>query len=156
VTLGKKHILIGLAAAIGIYLAASAIYNSFLSEEQKIKNVFHQMASDVENKEVLGFGGYFTREASIRYRDFGMSPREIGPFLWRLLQSYEGLEVTFSELSVEINGEQAAVIFAGKAVDTKQRTKGEFEGSAKLRKVEGEWKIHDAAGREHRRPTLRF
>ena len=154
--LQRKHILIGLAAAIAVYLAVNGIYNYFLSEEQKIKNLFHQMASDIEEKNALGFGKYFTKDASIRYSGFDMTSGEIGPFLWRLLQSYKEIKITFSELSVELKGEQAVVTFVGDAVDTVARTRSSFEGTARLRKVEGEWKVYDVAGRQHRRPRMIF
>jgi hypothetical protein len=78
VKLQKKHFLIVLAGAIVIYLIINGIYNYFLSEEQKIKNLFYEMASDIEEKSVLGFGSYFTKDATIRYHEFEMTPREIG------------------------------------------------------------------------------
>lgn len=154
--LGRNHILIGLAVVIGIYLAISGIYNYLLSEEQKIKNIFYEMAGDIEEKSVLDFGDYFTKDARIHYLDQPIKAEHIGPFLWRLVQNYKEIDVTFSELSVELDGDRAVVTFAGDAIDSKRRTGGSFEGTAKLRKVEGEWKVYDATGRQHRRPKTVF
>ncbi len=154
--LGRNHILIGLAAALGIYLAVCGIYNYFLSEEQKVKNLFYEMASDIEGKSVLGFSEYFTKDAKIHYRDQPVKAEDIGRVLWALVRSYKEIEVTFSELSIELEGAQAVVTFAGDVTDPKQRTGGSFEGTARLRKVEGEWKIFDATGRQHRRPKMVF
>lgn len=154
--LGKTHILIGLVAAIAIYLVVNGIYNYLLSEEQKIKNVLESMKSDIEDGDVLGFSDYFTRDADIRYLEFDVSPNQVGLFIARLTKNYKKLEIKFTELSVEIKGEQAVVTFAGEAAEAGRRTGGLFEGTAKLRKVEGEWKIFDATGRERRRPRMVF
>lgn len=152
--LQRKHILLGLAGAIGVYFLATAIYNYFLSEEQKVKNVFYSMASDIENKSVLGFGAYFTEDAKIRYLALEMNPKQIGPFLFARLREYDDVEVSFSELSVELKESEAVVTFGGTAKARKRRTVGSFEGTARLRKVDGDWKVFDATGRQQRKPMV--
>jgi hypothetical protein len=112
------------------------------------------MASDIEEKSVLGFGSYFTKDATIRYHEFEMTPREIGPFLFQQTRMQQALKIIFHELSVELQGDKAVVTFVGDAIDVGQRSRGSFEGTVKLRKVDGKWKIYDATGREHKRPKL--
>jgi hypothetical protein len=152
--LRKEHILVIFAAAIVIYLVANGIYNYMLSEEQKVKNLFYDMASDIESRDVLGFGDYFTRDAVIRYHEFELSRREIGVFMFKQVQMQKSLKITFSELSVELREDEAVVTFVGDAIDVSARTRGSFQGTVKLRKEDGEWKIYDATGREHKRPKL--
>lgn len=152
--LQKKHILIGLAGAIGIYFLVNALYNFFLSEEQKVKKVFYSMASDIESKSVLGFGAYFTDDAKIRYHALEMDPKQIGPFLFARLRDYDDIKVSFSELSVELKNNEAVVTFGGSARAAKQRTVGSFEGTARLRKIDGDWRVFDATGRQQRKPMV--
>ena len=152
--LQKQHILIILAGAIGIYFLINALYNFFLSEEQKVKNVFYSMASDIESKSVLGFGAYFTEDAIIRYLALEMNPKQIGPFLFARLRDYDDIEISFSELSVELKGNEAVVTFGGTARAKKRRTVGSLEGTVRLRKENGEWKVYDATGRQQRKPMV--
>ncbi len=148
----KHHVVIGLVAAVVLYLIVNGIYNFLLSEEQKVKNLFYQMASDVEDKDFLGFGDYFTSDAVVYYGDHGIQKANIVPFMIGIMRSYEKLKISFTEISVELKGGQAVVTFAGDAVEAKLKTRGSFEGTAKLRKVDGEWKVYNATGRRQRRP----
>ncbi len=152
----KRYSLIVLAAAIGIYFLVNALYNYFLSEEQKVKNVFYSMASDIEDRSVLGFGAYFTQDAKIRYYALEMDPKQIGPFLFAQLREYDEVKISFSELSVELKNNEAVVTFGGDAKDTRRSRVGSFEGTAKLRKEDGDWKVYDATGRQQRKPKLVF
>lgn len=154
--LQKKHILILLAGAIGLYILVTALYNYFLSEEQKVKNLFYSMASDIESKSVLGFGAYFTGDAKIRYYALEMDAKQIGPFLFARLRDYEKVSISFSELSVELKESEAVVTFGGDARDTKRGSVGSFEGTARLRREDGDWKVYDATGRQQRKPKLVF
>ena len=152
--LQKQHILIILAGAIGIYFLVNTLYNYFLSEEQKVKNVFYSMASDIESKSVLGFGAYFTEDARIRYHALEMDPKQIGPFLFARMRDYKEIEISFNELSVEFKDNEAVVTFGGSARAEKRRTVGSFIGTARLRKIDGEWKILDATGKQQRKPMV--
>lgn len=152
--LQKSHIIIGLAVAIAIYLIINGIYNYLLSDEQKIKNLFYQMASDIEDRDVLDFGAYFTEDALVRYHDLEIKRSQIGPVLWRQRQAYGDIEITFSELKVELKGEEALVTFTVDSTDTKNRRRASLEGTARLRKVDGEWKVYSAFGRQHNRPRV--
>lgn len=155
--LQKSHILIGLAGAVVIYLIVNGIYNYLLSEEQKIKSLFYQMASDIEEGDVLGFGSYFTKGAVVRYQDLEITCRQVGPLLWRRRQAYGDLSITFKQLAVELKGDEAIVTFIAEVVDAGSgtgRRRGGFEGTARLRKVDGEWKLYEATGREHSRPRV--
>jgi hypothetical protein len=154
--LQKKHILTGLAAAIGIYFLISAVYNYLLSEEQKVKNLFYSMASDIESRSVLGFGAYFTGDAKVRYYALEMDAKQIGPFLSARLRDYEKVSISFSELSVEFKDNEAVVTFGGDARDVKRGSVGSFEGTARLRREDGNWKVYDATGRQQRKSKLVF
>jgi hypothetical protein len=154
VRLQKKHILTVLGTAIGIYFLVNALYNYFLSEEQKVKNVFYSMASDIEAKSVLGFGAYFTEDAKIRYYAYELNPKQIGPFLFARLRDYEDMSVSFSELSVELKNDEAVVTFGVSARSGKSGRMGSVEGTARLRKENGNWKIYDATGRQRRKPMV--
>jgi hypothetical protein len=157
VRLRKEYILIALGAAIVIYLVAGAVYNFFLSEEQKIKNLFHEMKSDVESGQVLGFGEHFTKDASIQYGDFEMDVRGLVATLFRICQSYGEMSISFSELLVELKGDSEAVVtFGGEALEKGRNRVGRFEGTARLRRESGDWRVYNATGRERNNPRLGF
>jgi hypothetical protein len=157
VKLRKEHILIALGAAIVIYLVVNGIYNFFLSEEQKIKGLFYDMKSDIESCQVLGFGQYFTEDASVQYGDFELDVQGLVATLFRICQTHGEMSISYSELLVELKGDgEAIVTFGGEAQETGRRRVGRFEGTARLRKADGDWKVYSATGRERKNPRMGF
>jgi len=155
--LQKHHIIIGFISVIVLYFVANGIYNYFLSEEQKIKRLFSQMASDIEEKDVLGFGGYFASDAQVHYRGIDIPANQIGFFLRGQLERRNNLKVSYKELAIELkeNG-KAIVTFIAEATNMVERTRGAIEGTVKLIKKDNEWKVQDVVGREHRTPRMQF
>ena len=148
----KQHIVIVLIAAFALYLVIGGVYNFLISEEQKIKNLFYEMAEDIEERDVLGFADYFTETGGVTYRDNRIDRNLIVPFLIKVLRPLGDLKISLGELTVEVKGEHATVTFSGYVDDLQTRSRGFFEGSSQLRKVEGEWKLQSATAGQQRRP----